>query len=118
MKMTITRFSSKDIVTARGDATVLNFNAGGKWYSAFLGSWNGHWGNGTVIEIDPAQIKENTKNGKTFLNISAPAKAQSGNGAGNSANGNSASDRMVNGLAIIYKDLQAIKKKLGILDEK
>src|ERR1700674_1150389 len=90
MKMTISRFSAKNISTSRGAATVLNFQAGGKYYSAFLGSWNGHWGDGVEIDIDQSQIKSNTKNGRTYLNISAPAKSQtqpsSASGSSDAAN--------------------------------
>jgi hypothetical protein len=34
MKLTLSRFFSKDITTSRGVATVLNFQAAGKWYSS------------------------------------------------------------------------------------
>lgn len=115
MKMIISRFTAKDIQTQRGVATVLNFQAGGKWYSSFLGSWNAAWENGAEIEVDSSQIKSNAKNGRTYLNIAAPAKSQA---QAPSANGSANGDRVVNALIAIYKDLQAIKEKLGIRDEK
>jgi hypothetical protein len=116
MKMTISRFTSKDISTSRGDATVLNFQANGKWFSAFRGTWNEDWRNGITIEVAESQIKTNEKNGKTYTNITAPAKAQAQAQGGNGASG-AASDRVINALVAIYKDLQLIKLKLEITDE-
>jgi hypothetical protein len=109
MKLTIRRFKTKDITTSRGAATLLTFESGGEWYSSFAASWNNHWQEGTVIDIDPAQIKEKEKNGKLYLNIAAPTKAQGQSGPG--------SDRVIRALETIWKDLQLIKRNLGIEQE-
>jgi hypothetical protein len=114
VRLTIERFSSKHIKTTKGDSILLNFQAGGVRYNAFAGDWNAHWKNGTVLDVDPSQIKINEKDGITFTNIRAPANARPET---ESASGNASADtteRTLKAVTLIYRDVQKIKKALGI----
>lgn len=110
LKLTISRYSTKEITTTRGKSMTCNFNADGKWYNAFVGSWNKNWANGMTVEIDDSQIKTTQKGDKTYLNINAPPKAATG------APGANPDDikRILKGIEMIYKDLQEIKAALFI----
>lgn len=109
MKLKISRLTTKTIDTTRGEAVVFNFQSGGQWYSSFAATWNKNWHEGTELEIADSQIKSRQKNGKTYLTITAPARQ--------STNANASQDRILDALRLIYKDLQEIKKTLGIKAE-
>ena len=115
MKLTISRYSTKTIQTSRGDSLVCNFNAGGKWYNAFVGKWNENWKDGMTVEVLDSQITSKEKNGKTYWNVNAPPKEDK------AAQSSKNEERILSGLAFIYKQLEQvnkelyeIKKKLGI----
>jgi hypothetical protein len=105
VKLKISRFKTKDIITGKGPAKVHNFQASGEWYSSFAGSWNAHWKDGIEIELDEKQIAKVEKNGKTFRNIYRATK-----GTGNAG----FEQRVLKALGMIWKDVQEIKKHLAI----
>jgi hypothetical protein len=112
MKLKINKFTSKNIQTSRGDAEVYNFQSGGQWYSSFAATWNKDWHEGMELEVADSQIRRKEKNGKIYLTIMAPARPST------STNTNNASqDRVLDALRLIYKELQEIKKAVGIKAE-
>lgn len=113
IKLTISRYTTKQITTTKGEATVFNFNGGGKWYNGFVGKWNKDWKDGVTIEVAESQINTTERNGKKYLNINAPPKAAQG------APGANPEDikRILKALEIIYKDLQEIKAALFIVQK-
>lgn len=122
LKLTISRYTTKTINTSKGESLKCNFNAGGLWYNAWVGSWNQHWQNGTVVEIEESRIESNNYKGKNYLNIKAPPKSSQSNQTGQtgqaaqqqSPESKKNEERIVKALEVIYLDLQDIKKFLKI----
>lgn len=107
--LTISRLNTKSITTSRGDASIHNFKSGSVWYSAFVGSWNEDWQDGTVLELDEKRIVRNQKNGKTYLNIVPPPKS-----GGRSKRSAEFEQRVLKALEVLWRDMQEIKKALKI----
>jgi hypothetical protein len=109
MKLLIESLSSKEIATRKGPARVLRFQSAGLWYS-FAGSWNAHRQNGLEIESADDQIKRSEKDGGTYLNIQAPAKA---NRAAQGAD-NEKLDRILRGVETLWREIQEVKAALNL----
>lgn len=105
--LTISRLKTKEITTRNGPTSLHNFQSGGIWYSSFVGSWNEDWENGMELILDDSQIKRVEKDGKVFNNINEPAGEKKKGGRSKDFE-----DRVINALALIWKDVQAIKKRL------
>lgn len=76
MKVTLDHVIRRDKESSKGKSYVqVSVKIKDQWYTAFAGKWNEDWADGSVIELDTAQITENDYNGKTYYNIKAPAGA-------------------------------------------
>ena len=109
MELVLHALKEKEINTSRGKSKIFNFKSGDIWYSAFKGSWNAGWQEGMTIDIPDDRIKA-VQNGQ-YVNhrIQAPPKAE--------RDAQKAADmqRALSGIEAIWKDLQLIKKHLGMV---
>lgn len=77
MKLKIEKLDTKQVQTARGEATKVGVFSGGKWYSCFGGQWNSNWQVGMEIDVE-IEHKPGKEPGQVYLNIKAPQKSYGG----------------------------------------
>lgn len=81
MKLKIEKLDTKQVQTARGEATKVGVFSGGKWYSCFGGQWNSNWQVGMEIDVE-IEHKPGKEPGQVYNNIKAPQRSVAGsNGA-------------------------------------
>lgn len=74
MKLKIEKLDTKQIQTARGEATKVGVFSGGKWYSCFGGQWNSNWQVGMEIDVE-VEHKPGREPGQVYNNIKAPQRS-------------------------------------------
>ena len=74
MKLKIEKLDTKQIQTARGEATKVGVFSGGKWYSCFGGQWNSNWQVGMEIDVE-VEHKPGKEPGQVYNNIKAPQRS-------------------------------------------
>jgi hypothetical protein len=79
MQYQIDKLYKNSVNTKEGPKDIYKFTTKqkpGVYISCWVGNWNRDWAQGRMINIEKDQIKKTEKNGKTYLNLSAPAEAR------------------------------------------